>query len=598
MIIIKELRWSNVFSYGSGNKLVFDKDPITQLIGKNGHGKSSIALILEEILFNKNSKNIKKSDILNRYSSEKQYFIELDLEKDNDNYTIKTVRGSAQTVKLLKNGQDISSHTATSTYKTIEEILGFDHKTFSQIVYQSHASSLEFLVSTDSVRKKFLIDLLDLEIYTKAGEVFKEAGIELNKTIAGYESKISTINSWLSKYENADLTPKTIKLVPELDSNISEQLNQTKQQLNSLTSTNKKINQNNKYIKELDSITKVDIPKKPTESLSDLSNNSAVYKKEIQLADQFIKKMRALDKTCPTCLSIIDELKVLQLIEEKQIEKETAEHKLTILNNTIKTLTDQYNVWKNAVEINDARNRLIELIDVDLSKTTLDKESLELQLAKLTSSIETTQEKIQKIQKENSLASSHNAKIETITKQLVEFNEELKTELEKLDILSKQMSVLNVLVKTFSTTGLIAYKIETLVKDLESLTNKYLVELSEGRFQITFSVNNKDKLNVIITDNGKDIDILALSSGERARVNVATLLAIRKLMQSLSKTRINLLILDETIETLDIEGKERLIEILLNEDSLNTFLISHGFTHPLLHKINVIKRKNISYIEE
>ena len=68
-------------------------------------------------------------------------------------------------------------------------------------------------------------------------------------------------------------------------------------------------------------------------------------------------------------------------------------------------------------------------------------------------------------------------------------------------------------------------------------------------------------------------------------------------MQTLSSSRINLLILDETVETLDTDGKEKLVEVLLKEEHLNTFLVSHGFTHPLLEKINVIKRNNISQIE-
>jgi ABC-type molybdenum transport system ATPase subunit/photorepair protein PhrA len=65
----------------------------------------------------------------------------------------------------------------------------------------------------------------------------------------------------------------------------------------------------------------------------------------------------------------------------------------------------------------------------------------------------------------------------------------------------------------------------------------------------------------------------------------------------LSSSRINLLILDETVETLDTDGKEKLVEVLLQEEHLNTFLVSHGFSHPLLEKINVIKRNNISQIE-
>ena len=68
-------------------------------------------------------------------------------------------------------------------------------------------------------------------------------------------------------------------------------------------------------------------------------------------------------------------------------------------------------------------------------------------------------------------------------------------------------------------------------------------------------------------------------------------------IKTLSNSRINLLILDETIENLDTEGKEKLVEVLLAEEHLNTFVISHGFSHPLLEKIQVIKTKNISRIE-
>jgi len=130
------------------------------------------------------------------------------------------------------------------------------------------------------------------------------------------------------------------------------------------------------------------------------------------------------------------------------------------------------------------------------------------------------------------------------------------------------------------------------VKELEELTSEYLAELSDGRFTLNFAVNN-DKLNVEITDNGNIIDILALSSGELARVNTATLLAIRKLMSSLSSSRINVLFLDEVMTVLDEVGKEKLVEVLLEEE-LNTYLVNHGWSHPLLEKVEVHKSGNIS----
>ena len=67
MITLKKLKWDNCFSYGSGNELNLADNTVTQIIGTNGMGKSSIPLIIEEVLYNKNSKGIKKADIPNRY---------------------------------------------------------------------------------------------------------------------------------------------------------------------------------------------------------------------------------------------------------------------------------------------------------------------------------------------------------------------------------------------------------------------------------------------------------------------------------------------------------------------------------------------------
>jgi len=67
-------------------------------------------------------------------------------------------------------------------------------------------------------------------------------------------------------------------------------------------------------------------------------------------------------------------------------------------------------------------------------------------------------------------------------------------------------------------------------------------------------------------------------------------------MSSISKSRLNILFLDEVIAVLDDTGREKLVEVLLNED-LNTYIVSHGWTHPLLEKKEVVKEENISRLE-
>ena len=240
-------------------------------------------------------------------------------------------------------------------------------------------------------------------------------------------------------------------------------------------------------------------------------------------------------------------------------------------------------------------NDIFRSIDESLPSGILDKVELEQRLRSINDKLSNARAKVEEVAKENEARTKRNTRIQVIQEQADEFIEQLNTSATKLTGLRNLFSNLEVLKKAFSTNGLVAYKIENLVKELEELTNYYLAELSDGRFTLAFVVIN-DKLNVEITDNGNTVDILALSSGELARVNTATLVAIRKLMSSISKSQINVLFLDEVINVLDDAGREKMIEVLL-EENLNTYIVSHGWTHPLLAKIEVIKCDNISKLE-
>jgi DNA repair exonuclease SbcCD ATPase subunit len=211
MITLQTLRWDNCFSYGSGNELQLDDNTLTQILGTNGMGKSSIPLIIEEALFNKNSKGIKKADIPNRYVND-GYNIYLSLTKDDNRYEITINRKKSIKVKLEKNGEDISSHTATNTYKTLQEILGVDFKTFSQLVYQNTNASLQFLTATDANRKKFLIDLLHLEKYVELFDIFKAASKEVSSTSNTIAGKLATVEKWLNDNKLSDTS-----ILPLLD---------------------------------------------------------------------------------------------------------------------------------------------------------------------------------------------------------------------------------------------------------------------------------------------------------------------------------------------------------------------------------------------
>ena len=247
MITLKTLEWGNIFSFGDNNRLVLDDSPVTQIIGLNGHGKSSIPLILEELLFNKNSKGVKKASVPNRYK-EGSYWIKGSFQVDDKTYEVEVSRvKTTSKVTLKENGVDISSHTATNTYKTIESILGKDFKTFSQLVYQNPASSLQFLTATDTNRKKFLVDLLQLSEYTELFEIFKNASRDSSNRLTAIRSRLDTVSNWLesNKLESTEELPVQEILISSDQEQSSLAL--LTEELRNIESTNKKIERNNQY---------------------------------------------------------------------------------------------------------------------------------------------------------------------------------------------------------------------------------------------------------------------------------------------------------------------------------------------------------------
>jgi len=596
MITLQTLRWDNCFSYGSGNELQLDDNTLTQILGTNGMGKSSIPLIIEEALFNKNSKGIKKADIPNRYIND-GYNIYLSLTKDDARYEITINRKKSIKVKLEKNGEDISSHTATNTYKTLQEILGVDFKTFSQLVYQNTNASLQFLTATDANRKKFLIDLLHLEKYVELFDIFKAASKEVSSTSNTIAGKLATVEKWLKDNKLSDTS-----ILPLLDLQIDtskdeKTLRSLTVEIENISEKNKKIQTNNQYKSMLDAISIEEINSSTAQynSYDDLQSELGAVKAVATGAQRTLKQLGEIRDTCPTCEQPIDSSVELAMKEAEEVKYEEATRRVKDLQRQIVDIKSENSEYERCQTVKKDWEDLFRSIDRGLQTNLLDQQELESRVSDVQGRLRESKQELSRIAEENERLTRRNTRIQVIQEQTDEFIAQLEEYSEKLEKNRKLESNLEILKKSFSTNGLLAYKIENLVGELEELANVYLAELSDGRFTLEFVVSN-DKLNVQITDAGNVIDILALSSGELARVNTATLLAIRKLMSSISKSKINILFLDEVISVLDDAGKERLVEVLMRED-LNTYLVSHGWSHPLLEKIEVVKSENISTLE-
>src|SRR5210317_287325 len=335
MITLQKLKWSNCFSYGPDNELDLSENTVTQIIGTNGMCKSSIPLIIEEALYNKNSKGIKKADIPNRYVNN-GYNIFLSFTKDEDRYEIHIDRKTNIKLKLLKNDEDISSHTATNTYKTLQEILGVDFKTFSQLVYQNTNTSLQFLTATDTNRKKFLIDLLHLDNYVRLFELFKDEARKSSTNLSSIESKLATINKWLEDNKLSDTTILPMLEVSFDTEDDEKELRNLTIEIQNISEKNKKIQQNNQYRNMLSKINIDEVQKiQATEKLSydRLQSELGSIEQAVAGSQRLLAKLNKLGDHCPTCEQAVNSSFKQSLITEESTKlKETIDSTNAVQN--------------------------------------------------------------------------------------------------------------------------------------------------------------------------------------------------------------------------------------------------------------------------
>lgn len=345
-IILKNLQFSNMFSYGENNSLDLNKSRITQLTAPNGSGKSSISTIIQEILFNKNVKGIKKTDIINRWSKNKTWDASLTFTADNVDYEVSIKRVGAQTkVQLIENGKDISEHKVLDTYKKISDIIGSNFEVFSQLTYQSSTDLLDFLKATDTNRKKFLINLFNLEKYIDIGERIKAKSSELDKEVNVTQGELKSIEDFLS---NTNIPAKIEEVsVPEVDEAVTVRISDITREITNVNDTCRKIDKNNMYIQERDGLQFELGIKEPAafefmDEYQALKMDLVMLNKDIANLEKELANIKINDK-CNVCGQTIDTTHIVVIKQDLQLK--IASNKVTQLE-----MLDKARAWSKDID--------------------------------------------------------------------------------------------------------------------------------------------------------------------------------------------------------------------------------------------------------
>jgi exonuclease SbcC len=151
------------------------------------------------------------------------------------------------------------------------------------------------------------------------------------------------------------------------------------------------------------------------------------------------------------------------------------------------------------------------------------------------------------------------------------------------------------------------YLANTKIEALSKITNEFLEEIGSDiriRFSGYTSLKTgkiREKISVSLIRSGVDCGSFGkLSAGEAARVNLATILSMQKLVNATCETSrgLDLLVLDEILEAVDEEGLSHTFEAL-NRIGVTALVVSHGhIAEGYEHKLNIIKENGESKIEQ
>ena len=204
---LESFEWDNLFNYGEGNKIDFNKlSGIVGIFGKNYSGKSSIIDGLLYTLFNSTSKNERKNlNIINQNKESCQGKVKISIgnkiytvSRETEKYTKKIKGEETLEAKTDLNFEcydeateektSLNGLTRTETDRNIRKHFG-TLEDFLLTSMSSQLGALQFISEGSTRRKEILAKFLDLEMFEQKFKMAKEDAADLRGALKRLEGK-------------------------------------------------------------------------------------------------------------------------------------------------------------------------------------------------------------------------------------------------------------------------------------------------------------------------------------------------------------------------------------------------------------------------
>lgn len=533
----------------------------------NGSGKSSVFNAISFALTGETLQGL-SNNIENVYGNREDCWVQLILDVDGQEFSIKRIKTPKQDLKIFLDGKDISGKGIRESNLVLKNYLPDLNSTLlGSIIMLGQGLPCKFTDGHPGKRKEKLEKLTksDYMIQLIRDKLDKRGSI-LRTTLREHEDLVvanrSEINVYRKQLKDINNELDALKNYNSLD--ISDLIKSSNENIERLKSSIE-------YWKKDQLQVEADIEKLSKEQIEIIKNYNKLVKsstKEIEDSKmalnvdmQILRKelKNSLGDVCPTCgQPIPDNMRInveekQQQLKEKEanykelVDKETkireqllADHNKNVDKN--KKILDQFNKLKATSKANETKfsNDLL-AEQQNLFKLTNLKESYN----RLLTNADSINAKILKLEK----------LVNTTQKKIIEDKERLNINTNLISLTKREFR------------GVL---LENIIKYIDNKVKYYSKEVF-GTELLSFTLN--DNYIDIIYD-GKYYE--ALSGGEQQKVDIIIQLALRDLLNTQLGINCNMLVIDEAFDFLDTVGCQKILGLITNLSNIESvFIISH-----------------------
>jgi DNA repair exonuclease SbcCD ATPase subunit len=544
MIRFKKIRWKNLLSTGNAwTEVQLDGHNMTLIIGKNGHGKSTLIDALFYVLFGKPFRKIRLDQIINSINNA-ELCVEVEFDVGQTQYKI--IRGMRPGIfEIHEYGKLINQEAATKDQQKYLErnILGTNPRSFAQIVVIGGGFNYTpFMKLGPQDRRAIIENLLDIEVFSIMNTVVKTRVKSTNESLESIKGQIKTT------MEKIDLQKKYIsdsrKTNDELIVQKKSELSNSEIQITDLNNTANVTRQQILDLQDqINDESKIRTRIRTMEQLRiRIDTNIGKANKEIQFYSE--------NEKCSTC----------------QQDIKNADEMLTVCNHKLVEFQDGLKQLEVKQVETEQRLTAITQIHEQINQ-------LQLQLTSVQSSVSQIQKYSSRLLTEIQALSSK----KPISDDLLQVSKDLFKDLEDMTTKRRELieskAYFDLAATLLKDNGIKTRIIKQYLPVINKLVNKYLAAMDffvnfeiDGEFQETIKSRFRDTFSY---EN--------FSEGQKRRIDLSLLFTWRDVAKLKNSVNTNLLILDETLDgSLDSDGMEEFMRLLnsLGSDH-NTFLISH-----------------------